>query len=156
MSDSTRKLRKKRARKTSVAQTDLSKVTFHTITSSVSLVTSCQLCLAFQHLIQIGLITNSQSKTPTYVLATLWDSNTILCTNSQTLYTEGLERLRLSTQATLKSFPIIFAKILVIVDTTTEPVLYIVGKQYSCLLCSPLKMKIFTHTLLQEINAPRN
>ena len=89
------KLRKKRARKTSVAQTDLSKVTFHTITSSVSLVTRCQLCLAFQHLIQIGLITNSQSKTPTYVLATLRDSNMILCTNSQTLYTEGLERLRL-------------------------------------------------------------
>ena len=28
------------------------------------------------------------------VLATLWDSNTILCTNSQTLYTEGLVRLR--------------------------------------------------------------
>ena len=34
------KLRKKRARKTSVAQTDYSKVTFHTITSSVSLVTT--------------------------------------------------------------------------------------------------------------------
>ena len=28
------------------------------------------------------------------VLATLRDSNTILCTNSQTLYTEGLVRLR--------------------------------------------------------------
>ena len=31
-------------------------------------------------------------KTPTYVLATLRDSNMILCNNSQTLYTEGLER----------------------------------------------------------------
>ena len=31
---------------------------------------------------------------PTYVLATPRNSNTILCTNSQTLYTEGLERLR--------------------------------------------------------------
>ena len=54
------KLRKKRARKTSVVQmqTD-SKVTFHTITSSISLVTTNKLCLAFQHLIQIGrLITN--------------------------------------------------------------------------------------------------
>ena len=29
---------------------------------------------------------------PTYVLATLRDSNTIMCTNSQMLYTEGLER----------------------------------------------------------------
>ena len=28
------------------------------------------------------------------VLATLRDSNTVLCTNSQTLYTEGLVRLR--------------------------------------------------------------
>ena len=37
---------------------------------------------------------NSQSITPTYFFATLRDSNTILCTNSQTLYTEGLERLR--------------------------------------------------------------
>ena len=52
------KLRKKRARKTSVAQTDYTKVTFHTITSSVSLVTSYESCLACQHLIQIGLITN--------------------------------------------------------------------------------------------------
>ena len=32
--------------------------------------------------------------TPTYVLAILRDSNTILCTNSQTLYGEDLERLR--------------------------------------------------------------
>ena len=52
------KLRKKRARKTSVAQTDYSKITFHTITISVSLVTSYESCLACQHLIQIGLITN--------------------------------------------------------------------------------------------------
>ena len=87
-------LRKKRAKKTPVAQTDYSKVTFHTtlraealrssqishlsrkiegpllagqfhtITSSVSLVTSCQLCLAFQHLIQIGLITNCVRNQP--------------------------------------------------------------------------------------------
>ena len=37
---------------------------------------------------------NSQSITPTYFFATLRDSNTILCTNSQTLYIEGLECLR--------------------------------------------------------------
>ena len=44
-------------------------------------------------------------KTPTYVLATLQDSNTIMCTNSQTLYTEGLERLRRrQSQQTLLSF----------------------------------------------------
>ena len=36
----------------------------------------------------------ANKKTPTYVLATLWDSNTILCTNLQTLYTERLECLR--------------------------------------------------------------
>ena len=44
-------------------------------------------------------------KTPTYVLATLQDSNTIMCTNSQTLYTEGSECLRRrQSQQTLLSF----------------------------------------------------
>ena len=44
-------------------------------------------------------------KTPTYVLATLRNSNTILCTNSQTLYTEGSECLRRrQSQQTLLSF----------------------------------------------------
>ena len=49
---------KKRARKTSVVRSSYSKVTFHTITSSISLVTSYELCLACQHLLQIGLIIN--------------------------------------------------------------------------------------------------
>ena len=35
-----------------------SKVMFNTITSSISLVTSYELCLACQHLIQIGIITS--------------------------------------------------------------------------------------------------
>ena len=48
---------KRESRKTSVVQAD-SKVTFHTITSSFSLVTSYESCLACQHLIQIELITN--------------------------------------------------------------------------------------------------
>ena len=44
-------------------------------------------------------------KTPTYVLATLQDSNTIMCTNSQTLYTEGSEcQRRRQSQQTLLSF----------------------------------------------------
>ena len=44
-------------------------------------------------------------KTSTYVLATLQDSNTIMCTNSQTLYTEGSECLRRrQSQQTLLSF----------------------------------------------------
>ena len=44
-------------------------------------------------------------KTPTYVLATLQDSNTIMCTNSQMLYTEGSECLRRrQSQQTLLSF----------------------------------------------------
>ena len=52
------KLRKKRARKTSVAQTDYSNVPFTLSRAQVSLVTSYESCLACQHLIQIGLITN--------------------------------------------------------------------------------------------------
>ena len=48
---------KRESRKTSVVQAD-SKVTFHTITSSFSLVTSYESCLACQHLIQIELTTN--------------------------------------------------------------------------------------------------
>ena len=54
-------------------------------------------------------VRKSQSKTPTYVLATLRNSNTILCTNSQTLYTEGLERLRRrQSHQTLLSFGTVF------------------------------------------------
>ena len=46
---------------------------------------------------------------PTYVLATPRNSNTILCTNSQTLYTEGLERLRRrQSQQTPLSFGTVF------------------------------------------------
>ena len=62
------KLRKKRARKTSPVVLADSKSRF--------------------------TLSRAQSKTPTYILATLRDSNTILFTNSQTLYTEGLERVR--------------------------------------------------------------
>ena len=51
--DALHKLLKKRARKTAVVQAD-SKVTFHTV---MSLVWAQSLCLACQHLIQIGLIT---------------------------------------------------------------------------------------------------
>ena len=102
------KLRKQRARKTSIVQAD-SKVTFHTIISSI---VSC-----YELLVAFGLSTlNSHRthhkqrkkkpiKTPTYVLATLQDSNTIMCTNSQTLYTEGSECLRRrQSQQTLLSF----------------------------------------------------
>ena len=51
------KLRKKRAGNASVVQGD-STVKFHIITSSISLVTSYDSCLACQHSIQIGLSTN--------------------------------------------------------------------------------------------------
>ena len=57
------KLRKKRARNTSVVQAD-PEVTFHTITSSVSLVMSYQSCWACQHLIKIRLITSCIKKQP--------------------------------------------------------------------------------------------
>ena len=56
------------------------------------------LCLACQHLIQIGLTTNcvkkvaNRKRRPTYVLVTLRDSNTILCTNSP--FADALERQR--------------------------------------------------------------
>ena len=85
-------LRKQRARKISVVQAD-STVTFHTITSSTSLFGLSTLnSNRTNHKLRKKLA--NQKRRHIYVLATLRDSNTILCTNSQTLYTEGLERLR--------------------------------------------------------------
>ena len=85
-------LRKKRARKTSVVQAD-STVTFHTITSSTSLFGLSTLnSNRTNHKLRKKLA--NQKRRHIYVLATLRNSNTILCTNSQTLCTKGLERLR--------------------------------------------------------------
>ena len=90
-----RKPSRKRARKTSIVQAD-----------SRSRSTQARSDTCHELLVVFGLSTLNSNRTNNkprkklanrkrrYVLATLRDSNTILCTNSQTLYTEGLERLR--------------------------------------------------------------
>ena len=84
-------LRKKRARKTSVLQAD-SKVTFHTITSSISLFGLST--LRTNHKLCIKKLANRKRRS-TYVLVTR-DSKRYcaLIRHSQTLYTEGLEHQR--------------------------------------------------------------
>ena len=76
------KLLKKRARKTSVVQAD-SKVRFHTITSSISLVTNYQ-----YHELR-NKLANQKTR-----YKYLRDSNTVLCAGSQTHYTQGSVSLR--------------------------------------------------------------
>ena len=84
-------LRKKRARKTSVLQAD-SKVTFHTITSSICLFGLST--LRTNHKLCKKKLANRKRRS-TYVLVTR-DSNRYcaLIRHSQTLYTEGLEHQR--------------------------------------------------------------
>ena len=84
-------LRKKRAKKTSVLQAD-SKVTFHTITSSISLFGLST--LRTNHKLCKKKLANGKRRS-TYVLVTR-DSKRYcaLIRHSQTLYTEGLEHQR--------------------------------------------------------------